>query len=59
LDPFWTYELCHGLHIRQYHDAKVAGKVRIYFYYQENQEECLLILEIDSSRIFLRLLSSG
>ena len=29
LDPYWTYELCHGLHIRQYHDAKIAGKVRL------------------------------
>ncbi len=27
LDPYWTYELCHGFHIRQFHDTKVAGKV--------------------------------
>jgi hypothetical protein len=28
MDPYWTYELCHGIHIRQYHEATVAGKVR-------------------------------
>ncbi|CAF4200665.1 unnamed protein product, partial [Adineta steineri] len=26
LDPYWTYELCHGLQIRQYHETKVGGK---------------------------------
>lgn len=29
LDPYWTYELCHGTHLRQYHDAKVSGKKSI------------------------------
>ncbi|UJR36910.1 hypothetical protein I4U23_029623 [Adineta vaga] len=44
LDPYWTYELCHGVHIRQYHDSKVAGKKSLlleYFlgyYHSDNQD---------------------
>ncbi|CAF3829646.1 unnamed protein product [Rotaria sordida] len=44
LDPYWTYELCHGIHIRQYHDTKVAGKKStlqeyyLGYYHSDNQE---------------------
>lgn len=44
LDPYWTYELCHGMHIRQYHDSKVAGKkatLQQYFlgYYHSDHQD--------------------
>lgn len=44
LESFWTYELCHGKHIRQYHEEKApGGKVKIQEYYlgyfQEKPDE--------------------
>ncbi|CAF1192809.1 unnamed protein product [Adineta steineri] len=44
LDPYWTYELCHGVHIRQYHDTKVAGQKSLLqeyylgYYHSDNQD---------------------
>ncbi|CAF4525334.1 unnamed protein product, partial [Rotaria socialis] len=44
LDPYWTYELCHGIHVRQYHDTKIAGKKSIIqeyhlgYYHAEQQD---------------------
>jgi endoplasmic reticulum lectin 1 len=44
LDPYWTYELCHGTHLRQYHDMKVGGKKAILqeyylgYYHPANQD---------------------
>ncbi|UJR09269.1 hypothetical protein I4U23_013514 [Adineta vaga] len=45
LDPYWTYELCHGMHIRQYHETKVAGKKTMHqeyflgYYHAASQEK--------------------
>ena len=27
LESYWTYELCHGRFLRQYHEDKELGKV--------------------------------
>ena len=27
IEMFWTYELCHGKYLRQYHEEKQSGKV--------------------------------
>ncbi|CAF0842275.1 unnamed protein product [Adineta ricciae] len=47
LDPYWTYELCHGTHVRQYHETKVSGKRTIHQeyilgYYRADSQEKLV-----------------
>ena len=32
LEAYWNYELCHGKHLRQYHEEKEAGKVSEFFF---------------------------
>lgn len=27
IESYWIYELCHGVHVRQYHETKQGGKV--------------------------------
>ncbi|CAF0839133.1 unnamed protein product [Didymodactylos carnosus] len=46
MDTYWSYELCHGMHIRQYHEIKVAGKKSTpqeYFlgYYQFQKQDTI------------------
>lgn len=33
LETFWTYELCHGRYIRQYHEERDGKKVKLQEYY--------------------------
>nr|DBA27147.1 TPA: hypothetical protein GDO54_011322 [Pyxicephalus adspersus] len=33
IESYWTYEVCHGKHIRQYHEEKEAGQTNIQEYY--------------------------
>lgn len=33
MESYWTYEICHGKHIRQYHEDKEGKKVKLQEYY--------------------------
>jgi hypothetical protein len=33
LESYWTYELCHGRYIRQYHEEREGKKVKLQEYY--------------------------
>ncbi|XP_036118054.1 endoplasmic reticulum lectin 1 isoform X4 [Molossus molossus] len=46
IESYWTYEVCHGKHIRQYHEEKESGqKVNIHEYYLGNMLAKTLLSE--------------
>ncbi|XP_036291201.1 endoplasmic reticulum lectin 1 isoform X4 [Pipistrellus kuhlii] len=46
IESYWTYEVCHGKHIRQYHEEKESGqKVNIHEYYLGNMLPKILLSE--------------
>uniref|UniRef100_A0A452UD63 Endoplasmic reticulum lectin n=1 Tax=Ursus maritimus TaxID=29073 RepID=A0A452UD63_URSMA len=48
IESYWTYEVCHGKHIRQYHEEKESGqKVNIHEYYLGNMLAKNLLSEKD------------
>ncbi|XP_012633257.1 endoplasmic reticulum lectin 1 isoform X1 [Microcebus murinus] len=48
IESYWTYEVCHGKHIRQYHEEKETGqKINIHEYYLGNILAKNLLFEKD------------
>uniref|UniRef100_A0A8C9A2G7 Endoplasmic reticulum lectin n=1 Tax=Prolemur simus TaxID=1328070 RepID=A0A8C9A2G7_PROSS len=48
IESYWTYEVCHGKHIRQYHEEKETGqKINIHEYYLGNMLAKNLLFEKD------------
>jgi len=50
LESYWTYELCHGMHIKQYHEEREGKSARLHEYSlgessMETVEKHLLLLE--------------
>lgn len=65
LEPYWTYEVCHGLHVRQFHEEKGngPGKVKLQEFYLGRVIESKLtfflsILIVIMSSCFISLLFS-
>nr|XP_046258557.1 endoplasmic reticulum lectin 1 isoform X2 [Scatophagus argus] len=38
IESYWTYEVCHGKHIRQYHEEKETGQISVQEYFLGNME---------------------
>ncbi|XP_027863390.1 endoplasmic reticulum lectin 1 [Xiphophorus couchianus] len=40
IESYWTYEVCHGKHVRQYHEEKETGqKISVQEYYLGNMDQ--------------------
>ncbi|KAG7230141.1 hypothetical protein INR49_009861 [Caranx melampygus] len=39
IESYWTYEVCHGKHIRQYHEEKETGQISVQEYFLGNLAE--------------------
>ncbi|XP_040033835.1 endoplasmic reticulum lectin 1 isoform X2 [Gasterosteus aculeatus] len=39
IESYWTYEVCHGKHIRQYHEEKETGQISVQEYFLGNVAE--------------------
>lgn len=36
IESYWTYEVCHGKHVRQYHEEKETGQINVQEYFLGN-----------------------
>lgn len=34
LEHYWTYELCHGRHVRQFHEERDGKNVKVFIYFR-------------------------
>ncbi|XP_008320064.1 endoplasmic reticulum lectin 1 isoform X2 [Cynoglossus semilaevis] len=39
IELYWTYELCHGKHVRQYHEEKETGQISVQEYFLGNMAQ--------------------
>lgn len=47
IESYWTYEVCHGKHIRQYHEEKETGQIRVQEYFLGKATEKSQLSETD------------
>ncbi|XP_066590654.1 endoplasmic reticulum lectin 1 isoform X2 [Prorops nasuta] len=43
LESYWTYELCHGRYVRQYHEDREGKKVKVQEYYLGNFDKSTMV----------------
>ncbi|XP_028280119.1 endoplasmic reticulum lectin 1 isoform X2 [Parambassis ranga] len=47
IESYWTYEVCHGKHVRQYHEEKETGQISVQEYYLGNMAQKSQATETD------------